>query len=388
MKISFDFDDHVSGGLPNATGHVVFEPSHKHVHADNSLGTVRPFTVKFSKPFTVDLEVTAPGWAWKITVTTSGKTFSAYYIVDRDQSFSHLVSVDPETLEPNSEPEPAWWVMARSTVSRGVVVGDDLILNRTDGVSVNVGNVRGVRGLTGSPGANGAKGDTGARGLQGVAGTNGAPGAKGDKGDKGDAGTPGAPGTNGANGAKGDKGDKGDAGTPGAPGTNGANGAKGDKGDKGDTGARGLQGVAGTNGANGAKGDKGDKGDTGAPGAPGTTVNEETISNLFEGKTGWTLGVQSAKRWGKVIAWSVEITRAVSDIASSPTGDITNTTACSIPVVTNRPAIGSLAATGGVGYLLGGVLNPGGNMNVGYTTANTIVKVGDRFELSGVYVTV
>lgn len=161
MKISFDFEDHAGGLQPAARGHVVFEPSHKHLHADNGLGTIRPFTIKFNKPFIVDLEATTPGWAWKITVTTGADTFVGYYAVTRDSDFTKLVSVDPESLEPDTEPEPAWWAMARSTVNGGEVIDGHLWLTRADGTRFDAGVVQGSPGKDGRDGVDGSPGRDG-----------------------------------------------------------------------------------------------------------------------------------------------------------------------------------------------------------------------------------
>ena len=61
-------------------------------------------------------------------------------------NYRTLVDVDPTTLDPTVDATAAWWAMARSTVTTGEVVGDDLILTRTDGTTVNAGDVRGPQG--------------------------------------------------------------------------------------------------------------------------------------------------------------------------------------------------------------------------------------------------
>lgn len=194
MKISFDFEDHAGGLQPAARGHVVFEPSHKHLHTDGGVGTIRPFTIKFNKPFIVDLEPTTPNWAWKITVTAGADTFIGYYNIDRDTDFSKLIRVDPETLEPDAEPEPAWWVMARSTVNGGEVINGYLWLTRSDGTRFNAGYVQGKDGLNGRDGRNGVDGVNGALGSPGKDGAPGRDGVDGSQGTPGAPGAPGAPG--------------------------------------------------------------------------------------------------------------------------------------------------------------------------------------------------
>lgn len=59
---------------------------------------------------------------------------------------------------------------ADGTVTSGEVVGDDLVLTRTDSTTVNAGNVRGPQGLQGLQGAKGDTGNAGPQGDQGPAG--------------------------------------------------------------------------------------------------------------------------------------------------------------------------------------------------------------------------
>lgn len=92
---------------------------------------------------TVDLD---PGVYWFVESVNGGE--SAYRVVPDagPVAYADLAAVDPATLEPSAVPEAAWVAMAESTVTTGAVVGDDLVLTRTDGTSVNAGNVRGPVG--------------------------------------------------------------------------------------------------------------------------------------------------------------------------------------------------------------------------------------------------
>lgn len=135
------------------------------------------------EPLAIHLAPTGAGQAWIITLLSKGgDSISGWYKVpDVDSIYFHeLESVDPESMEPESKPDPEWWAMARSTVSGAELTSSgDLVLKRTDGESLNVGRVKGGKGDKGEPGARGAKGDKGERGD------------KGDKGVKGDKGDPG-----------------------------------------------------------------------------------------------------------------------------------------------------------------------------------------------------
>ncbi len=110
-----------------------------------------------------------------------------------------------------------------ASVIGGVINGNNLILTKFSGATVDAGNVRGATGLTG---AMGVKGDTGTPGLKGDIGNTGLKGDTGSTGLKGDTGTPGL---------------KGDIGNTGAKGDTGATGLKGDTGAVGPAGAASLQ---------------------------------------------------------------------------------------------------------------------------------------------------
>lgn len=121
----------------------------------------------------------------------------------------------------------------------------NLIYTVSDGVQINLGNIRGPQG---PQGVQGVKGDTGAQGPQGETGPKGQTGPQGQKGEKGDTG---------------EQGPQGPAGPQGETGPQGSRGPQGQKGEKGDTGEQGPKGDTGP------QGEKGDPGETGPKGDPG-----------------------------------------------------------------------------------------------------------------------
>lgn len=88
----------------------------------------------------------------------------------------------------------------------------NLIYTVSDGVQINLGNIRGPQG---PQGVQGVKGDTGAQGPQGETGPKGQTGPQGQKGEKGDTGAQGPKGDTGPQGEKGDPGETGPKGDPG-----------------------------------------------------------------------------------------------------------------------------------------------------------------------------
>lgn len=130
----------------------------------------------------VTLEPTTGAWVWRVDEYCTGTPARTTHVAVPDVAElddTDLVVVDPATLEPSAEPEPAWVAMAQSTVTTGTVTGDNLILTRTDGTTTNAGNVRGATGLTGPIGPQGPQGIPGEAGPQGIAGPTGPTGPAG-----------------------------------------------------------------------------------------------------------------------------------------------------------------------------------------------------------------
>ena len=102
---------------------------------------------------TVGLDVTGVGWCWRIDRHVAGVPGETVFVVvaETDTEWADLVRVDPNTLEPSADPEPAWWAMARSTVDGGAVdpVTKHLFLHRVDGVNIDAGRVGGEDGHPG-----------------------------------------------------------------------------------------------------------------------------------------------------------------------------------------------------------------------------------------------
>lgn len=113
---------------------------------------------------TVTLAPTGPGWCWRVTHRPSlGRSWSEYVLVpDSDDvvEFMDLVRVDPESLEPDADPDPAWWGAVDEMIIGAEVAGDDLQLTRQNGDTFEAGNVRGPEGPRGQQGAPGVDGAT------------------------------------------------------------------------------------------------------------------------------------------------------------------------------------------------------------------------------------
>lgn len=119
----------------------------------------------------VEVVKTDPSWVWHVVIKIDGLQQRAIYVSVPDTTevdFSDLPIIDLSTLTPVSTPEPAWWAMANSTVNTGSIVGNDLVLTRTDGTQVVAGNVRGPAGTDGVNGTNGIDGVDGSNGTDGL----------------------------------------------------------------------------------------------------------------------------------------------------------------------------------------------------------------------------
>lgn len=191
-KVVFSVGETGIGGVVMPGGLASFIPA---TVTTAGVVTVIPklFHRKYSREtFTVELSPTKVGEAWFISIKndTNPTKVAGYYKIPNTGTvnYNDLESVDRETLGSHLDPEPEWWVIARSTVNGGFVDEDgSLILKRSDGIEVNAGHVVGPQGV-------GIRGPRGDQGLQGVKGDKGDRGLKGDQGEPGEQGLPGADG--------------------------------------------------------------------------------------------------------------------------------------------------------------------------------------------------
>lgn len=173
--VSFEIGKDTLDGVGLNSGSITCTPTRRRVGgtivvARNSIREIFVGTEK-----TIELPSTPLGVAMKIVINSNhAEPIEGYYKIPNVESisFTKLVEIDPETLEAG-EPEPEWWAVANATVNSGKVVGDRLILARTDGVEVDAGNVRGLPGKDGEDGKDGARGLPGRDGYDGVAGQDG-----------------------------------------------------------------------------------------------------------------------------------------------------------------------------------------------------------------------
>ena len=182
-KVVFKIGEDTPQGVQLVKSVISVRPMRKRLNGDIVVTRAAQTYTLDQQAVLIDLEPTNIGHAWLISVMPSnGDVISGYYKVPftNEELFSNLVEVDPETMEPNTEPEPEWWAMAKSTVSSGKVVDGDLILESFDGSTVNAGRVQGERG---EPGERGERGREGERGTQGEPGEQGEQGIQGEPGE-------------------------------------------------------------------------------------------------------------------------------------------------------------------------------------------------------------
>jgi len=195
------------GGTAANAGTVTFTPTRRRTVASTIMLPKAVTATLTAGTDTVELAALPPGCAWAVSEAFDGQPRRMLYVIvpaDVDViDYTDLPRVSRASLEPVEEPEAAWWALANSTLSAGAVVGDDLILSRLDGATVNAGNVRGPQGIQG---IQGIQGERGIQGLQGVQGLTGLTGPQGIQGVKGDTGLTGPQGIQGIQGLKGDPG--------------------------------------------------------------------------------------------------------------------------------------------------------------------------------------
>lgn len=217
------------GTLAPAEGIIRFTPTARRVEGV-SVVLPKPFHVALvAGAASVDLAPTA-GWVWRIDEHLDGVTPSrtVYALIPGAGTVDYgaLTLVDPATLDPAADPEPAWWA-ALGEVSTGAT--------GPAGPAGPVGPAGADSVVPGPAGATGATGATGPQGLQGIQGPAGADGAQGLPGADGATGPQGPAGTAGATGATGPAGA--DSTVPGPQGPQGATGPTGATGPVGPAGA-------------------------------------------------------------------------------------------------------------------------------------------------------
>lgn len=144
-----------SGVLTPATGSLSWTPTRRRVIDGTPDNVILPRA--FSVPLVagkadVTVAPTGTDWVWRVDEYISGGAYTTIYVSVpnvAEVDYASLIQVDIDTLNPTATPSPAWVAMANSTVTTGTVTGDSLILTRTDGTTVNAGNVRGAQGLAG-----------------------------------------------------------------------------------------------------------------------------------------------------------------------------------------------------------------------------------------------
>jgi len=185
-KITFDLNKTTSDGTGVVYAQITCRPV-KRGKNGKTLTLKNGFTVVHDgAPVIAELTNNSDPNFWHISITSDTyDNISGFYIIYKDDFFSNLIEVDPSSIPEDADPDAAWWAMARSTVNSGQVVGDDLILERTDGVKVNAGNVRGMAGKDGADGKDGQDGAPGKDGLPGVDGKDGQDGVPGKDGKDG-----------------------------------------------------------------------------------------------------------------------------------------------------------------------------------------------------------
>lgn len=149
-----------SGGLVASSGWLVFTPTRRRVDGDR---IVLPagFRVELDDEgrASVDLAVTDHRWVWLISEDLGKFSRSSVYVAVPDSLdpvlFQDLLRVDPSSLDPVADPDPAWWSAVDEMIVGAEVDGDDLQLTRQSGDTFNAGHVRGGEGDEGDKGDDG-----------------------------------------------------------------------------------------------------------------------------------------------------------------------------------------------------------------------------------------
>jgi hypothetical protein len=122
-SVAFKYAKPTATGYKPLTGTLSFAPTRKRVIEGE------PDTILLPVPFMVDipetgvvsvnLDPTGPDWAWKVTavITGASRTVETVLVpVNGPQDYPDLTRVDPDTLAPEAEPEPAWYAALEAAI--------------------------------------------------------------------------------------------------------------------------------------------------------------------------------------------------------------------------------------------------------------------------------
>lgn len=126
----------VDGGVSAAVGSLRWTPTARRVvPAAGLLPAAVVLPASFTAALTagavdVDVEPTAAGWVWSVVESFIGSPARRRYFQVPDVAtidYADLVEIDPDTLAPSAEPDPAWVVAldeADTRLSAGVITPD------------------------------------------------------------------------------------------------------------------------------------------------------------------------------------------------------------------------------------------------------------------------
>ncbi|MEA5453318.1 GDSL-type esterase/lipase family protein [Sinomonas sp. JGH33] len=146
VQVSGKFTVQTQTGHVAAVGYLRWSPT---VRVGSSSEVVLPasFDVVLDNTgsFSVNVDPTTSNWCWQVVEYMVGQptTTHCFSLPGSGGPFTYgsLAEVDPKTLTA-AAPTPAWVAMANSTVTSAAVDGSgNLILTRTDGTTVNAGQV-------------------------------------------------------------------------------------------------------------------------------------------------------------------------------------------------------------------------------------------------------
>lgn len=122
--------DQADGTITEAGGNITCVPTRSRVieGAPDTIVIPAPFTEPFTGAVDIPLTPSGVDWCWKISITVTGITSLVEYVNVPNAAavdYADLTRVDPETLEPGTEPDALWWAKLNDLIALGGIPGDD-----------------------------------------------------------------------------------------------------------------------------------------------------------------------------------------------------------------------------------------------------------------------
>lgn len=146
--VHIDLQRRANGANNQGVGILSFRPTGRQAEGA-AVVLPAPFQVEYKGvPVDVELAELPVGLAWLVIEDVANlRVQRCVRPTGATANYSALEDLDPATFDSARIPAAAWWAEVETQIDDASLVGDDLVLSRRNGSTVNVGSVRGPNGI-------------------------------------------------------------------------------------------------------------------------------------------------------------------------------------------------------------------------------------------------